>query len=106
MNEQNVGALHSPSPRADYEDPIFLSTLPPTDRQVRLALGIVAALLVAFAVTIPFVNVKLPRVDAFIPALETAIIINDLVTSALLFAQYSVTRRPALLVLASGFLYT
>ena len=106
MNEQNFRALHIVSPKADDEYPVLLSTLPPSDKQVRLALGIVAALLVAFAATIPFVNTPLPRVDAFIPVLETAIIINDLITSALLFAQFSVTRRPALLVLASGFLYT
>ena len=106
MNEQNFRASHWALPRADDENPVLLSTLPPSEKQVRLALGVAAALLVAFAVTIPFVNTQLPRVDAFIPVLETAIIINDLITSALLFAQFSVTRRPALLVLASGFLYT
>jgi len=106
MNEQNFRASHWALPRAEDEHPVLLSTLPPSEKQVRLALGVAAALLVAFAVTIPFVNTQLPRVDAFIPVLETAIIINDLITSALLFAQFSVTRRPALLVLASGFLYT
>ena len=106
MNEQTFRASHWALPRADDENPVLLSTLPPSEKQVRLALGVAAALLVAFAVTIPFVNTQLPRVDAFIPVLETAIIINDLITSALLFAQFSVTRRPALLVLASGFLYT
>jgi signal transduction histidine kinase len=45
-------------------------------------------------------------VDAFIPAFETALIFNDLVTASLLFAQFSIMRSRALLVLACGFLYT
>ena len=54
----------------------------------------------------PFTNTPLARVDAFIPAFQTAILFTDLITSALLFAQYSVVRSRALLVLASGFLFT
>jgi signal transduction histidine kinase len=80
--------------------------LPPSKAQTRLAIGVVAVLFVAFFLTVPFTNVQLPRVDAFIPAFETAIIFNDLVTAALLFAQFSVVRSRALLVLAAGFLYT
>jgi hypothetical protein len=52
----------------------------------------------------PFVATPLPRIDGFIPALETAIVIADITTSALLFAQFSIVPRLALLVLASGFL--
>jgi hypothetical protein len=52
----------------------------------------------------PFVATALPRIDGFIPALETAIVIADVTTSALLFAQFSIAPRLALLVLASGFL--
>lgn len=89
----------------DYH-PFLLATLPPSHGQIRLALGVVVALLVAFGVTVPFTNVQLPRFDAFIPSLETAISINDLITSALLFAQFTVVRRWALLVLASGYLFT
>jgi len=60
----------------------------------------------AFSVTLPFTNPRLARADAFIPAFQTAILFTDLITSALLFAQYSVVRRRALLMLASGFLFT
>ena len=72
----------------------------------RQALSVVVVLLVAFAVTAPFTNTQLPRVDAFIPALETAIVYNDLITSALLFGQFYILRWPALLVLANGYLFT
>jgi signal transduction histidine kinase len=71
-----------------------------------LALGIAAALLIAFIVTAPFARIQLPRVDAFIPAIESTILFNDLVTSALLFSQFSIVRRRELWVLASGFLFT
>jgi signal transduction histidine kinase len=93
-------------PRQFDDQQLLLATLPPSKAQTRLAIGVVAALFVAFLLTIPFTNVQLPRVDAFIPAFETAIIFNDLVTAALLFAQFSVVRSRALLVLAAGFLYT
>src|SRR5580700_6062319 len=93
-------------PREHDEQQLLLATLPPSKGQTRLAIGGVAALFVAFLLTIPFTNVQLPRVDAFIPAFETAIIFNDLVTAALLFAQFSIMRSRALLVLAIGFLYT
>jgi signal transduction histidine kinase len=88
------------------EDQFLLAALPPVQRQIRLALGIVVALLVAFVVTAPFANTQLPRVDAFIPALETAIVINDLITSALLFAQFFIADRRAIFVLATGYLFT
>ena len=80
--------------------------MPPSRLQIRLALGIVVALVAAFGVTAAFTHIQLPRVDAFIPALSATIIFNDLITSALLFAQFSVARRLALLVLASGYLFT
>jgi signal transduction histidine kinase len=85
---------------------LLLATLPPSREQVRLALSVVVVLLVAFAVTIPFTNAQLPRVDAFIPVLETAIVFNDLITAVLLFVQFSIVRWSSLLVLASGFLFT
>jgi len=87
------------------DEQFMLATLPPSRRQTRLALGVVAVLVVAFAATAPFANTPLRPVYAFVPALETAILINGLITSALLFAQFVVVRRWAILVLASGYLF-
>jgi hypothetical protein len=105
-----MGQLHPgviPIVRAtSKQDQFVLAALPPSQRQIRLALGIVGTLVVAFGATAPFVTTQLPRVDAFIPALETAIVFADLTTSALLFAQFSIVRRSALLILASGYLFT
>ena len=54
----------------------------------------------------PFAKVQLPKLDAFIPIYESALIINDLVTAVLLFGQFSILRSRAMLVLASGYLFT
>jgi signal transduction histidine kinase len=93
-------------PEPSHEDQLLLATLPPSKGQIRLALGVVAVLLLALVLTIPFTNVQLARADAFIPALQTGIVFTDLVTSALLFSQFSITRSRAILVLANGFLFT
>ena len=87
-------------------DQLLLATLPPSPRQVRLALCIVVALLVAFCAAAPFATVQLWRIDAFIPILATTILITGLITSALLFSQFYVIRHTALLVLASGYFFT
>ncbi len=88
------------------EHQLLLATLPPSTTQIRLALGVVLILVAATALTLPFANIQLPRVDAFVPTIATAIAFNDLVTAALLFAQFSIMRSRALLVLANGFLFT
>jgi signal transduction histidine kinase len=85
---------------------LLLATLPPSKRQIRAALVVVVTMLVLFGVTVRYVNVQLPRVDAFIPILATTTVINDLITAILLFSQYCIVQRRALLVLASGYLFT
>jgi hypothetical protein len=92
--------------QASREQQFLLAALPPSQAQTRLAFGIVVALVVAFVLTAPFTNTPLPRIDAFIPSLETTIVFNDLITSALLFSQFVIARRWALMVLASGYLFT
>ena len=86
--------------------PLLLASLPPSQLQTRLACGIVVTMLVLFVVTLRYVNVQLPRVDAFIPIHAITTLINDLITAILLFSQYSIERRRTLLVLASGYLFT
>jgi len=88
------------------ESPLLLATLPPSDRQRRMAFAIVASFVVAFLITAPFAYMPLPRLDAWIPAFTSAIVITDLITSALLFSQFSIARQRALLVLATGYLFS
>src|SRR5262249_23086145 len=49
---------------------------------------------------------QLGRIDAFIPAYGTAIFVTDLITAVLLFNQFAILRSRALLVIASGYLFT
>ena len=71
-----------------------------------MACGIVVTMLVLFVVTLRYVNVQLPRVEAFITIHAITTLINDLITAMLLFSMYSIVRRRVLLVIASGYLFT
>ena len=94
-----------PDDRTDTH-PSFLSTLParPIDR--RLALAAVGVSTLLFAAAAPFAKVLLPEIWAFIPFYQSALTVNDLITAALLFAQYGILRSRALLLLGAGYLFT
>ena len=79
----------------------------PAGRGDRLLAGAMAATsLAVFLAVLPFIKVILRPVDPFISIYETALAINDLITAALLFGQFSILRSRALWVLACGYLYT
>src|SRR5690349_25065279 len=84
----------------------WLVNLPPTRRQTQIALFVAAALFVGLGATAPFADAPLPRIDAFIPAIEIAVIVTDFITASLLFSQYRIYHSRALLALASGYLFT
>jgi signal transduction histidine kinase len=89
------------------EQHFFLSRLSPDRVQKRLALAIVLALLVASFITAgPLSTIRPARIYAFVPAYATAMFVNDSITAVLLFAQFSILRSRALLVIASGYLFT
>ncbi len=93
-------------PAPDTQE-LVLANLSPSPAQRRLALGVVLVLLVCFVSAAgPLSTRWLGRVDAFMPAYATAIFVNDSITASLLFAQFSVLRSRAILVLASGYLWT
>jgi signal transduction histidine kinase len=89
------------------EQHFIVASLSPGRAQRRLALAVVLALLAAFFITVgPLSTLQSRRIDAFVPAYATAIFVIDLITAALLFAQFSILRSRALLVIASGYLFT
>ena len=94
-----------------YEPGFLLATLPPTPAQRWLALATAAVLLVAFVFTViagkttPLAALSL-RLDGFIPTLAALLFVNDTITATLLFAQFSIIRSAAVLVLANGYLFT
>jgi signal transduction histidine kinase len=79
---------------------------PSTSRQRRLALGVLAVLLVAAGVVAPFSGRPLAQLDAFAPTTGSIIFINDLVTSVFLFSLVSIRPSLAVLALASGYLFS
>jgi signal transduction histidine kinase len=62
--------------------------------------------LAVFVVAVPFTHVQLGRIDAYSTVFSTLILLNNSITSALLFAQFAVVRSAALLALAIGYLLT
>jgi signal transduction histidine kinase len=89
------------------EQHFILSSLSPSRAQKRLALAVVLALLVAFLIADGTLStIQFGRIDAFIPAYATAMLVNDSITAVLLFAQFSILRSRALLAIASGYLFT
>jgi signal transduction histidine kinase len=84
----------------------LLATLPPSRGQIRLASGIAAALFVIFCIAAPFATLQLPRLDGFVAASQSVYAVNDLITAALILAQFAIVRRWALFALAMGFVYT
>src|SRR5262249_35053345 len=90
----------------DTDHAIFLSSVPAGQRDRRLALAVILISLLIFAAALPFVRRQLPEVWAFIPVYESLLVINDLITAAILFGQFKILRSRAILVLASGYLAT
>jgi signal transduction histidine kinase len=89
------------------EHPFVLSSLAPSQAQKRLAVGIVLGLLIAlYMVLVPFGGLQLGVVRSFVAVYATAMFVTDFITAVLLFAQFSVLRSRAVLVIASGYLFT
>jgi len=88
------------------EQEILLSTLPPSRAQKRLTLAIVLVLLAAFLATLPFATVPLGYTREFIPAYAAAMFVIFLITSLLLFVQFSIVRSRALLAISGGYLFS
>ncbi|MDE5452339.1 PAS domain S-box protein [Bradyrhizobium sp. CSA112] len=85
---------------------VFLSTVPATRGDRVAALVVVAVSAVLFACALPFATMPLPAIPAFIASYQSALAINDLITAILLFSQFALLRSRALLLLASGYLFT
>jgi PAS domain S-box-containing protein len=90
----------------DDDRSIFLSTLPATSGERTVALTVVVVSSILFVCAIPFAGVPLTQVPAFVASYQSALAINDLITAVLLFSQFSILRSWALLLLASGYLFT
>jgi signal transduction histidine kinase len=105
--EDQSGNYH-PASVVPEEQQLIFSTLAPGPAQKRLAFAVVFGLLIVFVLIEvgPLSRVHTHRVAAFVPAYATAMFVCDSITAILLFAQFSVLRSRAILVIASGYLFT
>ena len=96
------------APFAAPEDQGFvLSDMPPSRAQKQLALGIVLGLMSALYLVVgPFGGMQLGAIHSFVAVYTTAMFVTDTITAILLFAQFSILRSRAILVIASGYLFT
>ena len=101
MQKSAVEGLTAVS-RQDF--PIVVAGMPASAQQRRTAIRVVILFAAIAGALAPFANVQLARLDAFIPVIQTVMCVADLVTAVLLFAQYSVEPRPAILAVASGYI--
>ena len=96
------------APIIQEEQDFILSSLSPGPVQKRLALYVVLGILTVFLlITLgPHGKILTKPVPAFVPAYFMAMFVCDTITAFLLFAQFSVVRSRAILIIASGYLYT
>jgi signal transduction histidine kinase len=101
MPKGTVGEL-AQEPGHDF--PVVIANMPASAAERRVAFALIVSLFIIFVMVAPFARVPLPRVDAFIPVIQTVVCIAELVTAILLFAQYSIQPQPGLLALAGGYI--
>ena len=94
-------------PVVPEEEAFVLSNMPPSTAQKRLALGIVFGIAFALSLVIgPFGGIQLRAVPSFVAVYTTAMFVTDSLTAILLYAQFTILRSRANLVIASGYLFT
>jgi signal transduction histidine kinase len=86
--------------------PTVIAAIPISARESRIVFGIIIVIAIIDVLTIPFGNIQLARVDTFIPVIQTVMCVVDLLTAALLFAQYSIHPAPAVLAVAAGYVFS
>lgn len=75
-------------------------------RQVRFSLALIGLLVLASLPVLFVRNLRLPEVDAFMPTVDAIMFIGEVITATLLYAQASVFRARALVMLGGSYLFT
>jgi signal transduction histidine kinase len=87
------------------KDQLGLFDTPPSRREIRFSLGVVAFLFVAVLVILPIQDTKWREIAAFVPTIDSVMFLGELIIATLLYAQASVYRSRALAVLATGYVF-
>jgi signal transduction histidine kinase len=85
---------------------LLLISLHPSATQKRLTASIAVVLFLVFLSVLPFRNVPLPAITAFIPAFDATLLAGVWIAAILLYGQASVLNSRALMALATGFFFT
>src|SRR5262245_33968501 len=88
------------------EQPLLLAVMPPSTGHLRAAAVVAVIVLIAFVAALPFSKVQLAVLGPFVAVVDTILFLGDVITAALLFAQFCVVRSRVLMVLATGYLFT
>jgi PAS domain S-box-containing protein len=72
----------------------------------KLALIVVAISALLFVIAVPYARMPLTPIPAFVASYQSALALCDLITAAMLLSQFAILRTWALLLLASGYLFT
>ncbi|WP_261381397.1 response regulator [Paenibacillus cremeus] len=88
-----------------FGEPLTLMTYQATPTQRKYAILVSTFLILVFMFTIPFAGQVIAEAPAFLPTVLFIIISFQLITSFILMNQFRINRSPALLVLASAYLF-
>jgi signal transduction histidine kinase len=90
---------------SDNSEP-WLSDLPASASQTWSSGAVAAVAFLAFIAIAPFAGIPLGTLNIFFPLLDAIVLVTDLITSVLLFSQFSISGSRPLLALATGYLFT
>ncbi|MBR0858291.1 ATP-binding protein [Bradyrhizobium liaoningense] len=102
--ERTEGEL--PLPEKSNETVFSLANQPAGLETRRFVLIVAVFLSTAFAALLPFAGTPMPEFSAFVPSSAAVVLINDLITAVLLYAQCAIAPSRSFLLLASGYLFT
>src|ERR1700759_5214966 len=91
---------------SDHQFPLVIPLMPATGPHRAAAVFVVLVLFLVAAITAPFANIQIGRIDAFVPVLQTVLGAADLLTAILLLSQHVVQPRAELLVVAGAYLFS
>ncbi len=98
--------LHCHGELTMSQDHLGLFDTPPNRRETRLSLALVALIFAAFLLILPFRDVSLGQLNAFIPAADAVMFVAELVTATLLYGQAAIFRSRALRLLATCYVFS
>ena len=78
---------------------------PPDRREIRIGVVIVGLIYATLLAVFPLLDVRLGVIPGFVPTISAAMLVCDLITAAILYAQAAVFRSRALTALASGYVF-